>query len=55
MCGVSGYFFNNKNNYLKSLKEVTNNIVHRGPDHIGFGHLKKMESILDIQGSQFWI
>ncbi len=37
MCGVSGYFFfNNKNNYLKSLIEVTNNIVHRGPDHTGF-------------------
>ena len=37
MCGVSGYFFfNNKKNHLESLIDVTNNIVHRGPDHTGF-------------------
>ena len=42
MCGVSGcFFFNNKNNYLNSLKEVTNDIIHRGPDNIGFWSSQK--------------
>ena len=58
MCGITGvYFFkDNKNLNLSSIKEMTSNLSHRGPDSYGywsskennvyFGHRRL--SILDL-------
>ena len=38
MCGITGvYFFkDNKNVNLSSIKEMTTNLSHRGPDSFGY-------------------
>ena len=38
MCGISGIFLlkKNKNFDLDSLKNMNNNLIHRGPDSFGY-------------------
>lgn len=39
MCGISGYIDFNKNTPIQSLNEMTDSMVHRGPDGAGYEHL----------------
>ena len=55
MCGIAGYI-NNKDNKAKIIKDMTDKIIHRGPDAEGFyiddnvalGHRRL--SIIDLKG-----
>jgi asparagine synthase (glutamine-hydrolysing) len=45
MCGIAGYFTLNQNHSEKVIRDMCNEIVHRGPDQDGY-------HVVDIKGSQ---
>ena len=43
MCGISGYIDFKKRTPSESIIEMTNSMVHRGPDGAGFEHINTAE------------
>ena len=59
MCGIAGIVkFKNQQVFLEELKEMTNSMIHRGPDDDGFfiensfGISMRRLSIIDVEGGK---
>jgi len=48
MCGLSGFIDTKRNCDIKILKEMTNALIHRGPDAEGFFFEENKNSIIGL-------